>query len=154
MKGVKTARPNAARPSADNPITMGSKKSPKTSIRPSDLSVWSIMVRAMEDFGAHPARVYAFQKTGIYVCDENRKRLQKGTVKAFEAAVAEYGAARIAKGLDPEPPEPRFRVLTIPAFPPGFPEISLANPEPGSSHFACTGSARTVPAPHSQHKKT
>jgi len=121
VKGSRTLRPNAAEP-CDNPITMASKKSPKTSIRPSDLAVWSIMVRAMEDEGAHPARVYAFHKTGIYVCDENKKQLQKGTVKAFEAAVAEYQAARVAKGLDPDPPEPKFRVYSIPAFPPGFPK--------------------------------
>ncbi len=44
----------------------------------------------MADAGADPAFVYAFQKTGIYLCDENEKRLSKASLNAFDAAVSEY----------------------------------------------------------------
>ena len=41
----------------------------------------------MADVGADPALVYAFQKTGVYVCDENEKRLPEKSLKAFDGAV-------------------------------------------------------------------
>jgi hypothetical protein len=59
----------------------------------SDAEVRDILVHAMADVGADPALVYAFQKTGIYVCDENEKRLSKSSLKAFDGAVDEYFAA-------------------------------------------------------------
>jgi hypothetical protein len=40
-----------------------------------------------------PPSFYAFQKTGIYVCDENEKQLPKEKLKAFDGAVDEYFAA-------------------------------------------------------------
>ena len=40
---------------------------------PTDSEVRAILVNAMADVGADPALVYAFQKTGVYVCDENEK---------------------------------------------------------------------------------
>jgi hypothetical protein len=60
---------------------------------PSDAEVRETLVRAMADVGADPALVYAFQKTGVYVCDENEKRLSKEKLKAFDGAVDEYLAA-------------------------------------------------------------
>jgi hypothetical protein len=59
----------------------------------SDAEVREILVHAMADVGADPALVYAFQKTGVYVCDENETRLPKGSLKAFDGAVDEYFAA-------------------------------------------------------------
>jgi hypothetical protein len=59
----------------------------------SDAEVRDILVHAMADVGADPALVYAFQKTGVYVCDENEKRLPKEKLKAFDGAVDEYLAA-------------------------------------------------------------
>ena len=47
----------------------------------------------MADVGADPALVYAFQKTGVYVCDENEKRLPEKSLKAFDGAVDEYFVA-------------------------------------------------------------
>lgn len=47
----------------------------------------------MADVGADPALVYAFQRTGVYICDENEKRLTKESLKAFDAALDEYFAA-------------------------------------------------------------
>jgi len=38
-------------------------------------------------------RVADFQKTGVYVCDENEKQLPKESLKAFDGAVDEYFAA-------------------------------------------------------------
>ena len=47
----------------------------------------------MAEVGADPALVYAFQKTGVYICDNNEKRLPKAALKAFDGAVDEYFAA-------------------------------------------------------------
>jgi hypothetical protein len=40
-----------------------------------------------------PALVYAFQKTGVYICEENEKRLPTKSLKAFDGAVDEYFSA-------------------------------------------------------------
>jgi hypothetical protein len=47
----------------------------------------------MADAGADPALVYAFQKTGVYVCPENEKRLPTKLLRAFDAAIDEYFVA-------------------------------------------------------------
>jgi hypothetical protein len=47
----------------------------------------------MAEVGADPALVYAFRKTGVYVCPENEKLLPKTSLRAFDAAVDEYYAA-------------------------------------------------------------
>ena len=47
----------------------------------------------MAEVGADPALVYAFQKTGVYVCEENEQRLPKSSLQAFDGAVDEYFAA-------------------------------------------------------------
>ena len=67
----------------------GRKKEPELS----DAKARNILVRAMADVGADPALVYAFQKTGIYICEENEKRLPKEKLKAFDGAVDEYFSA-------------------------------------------------------------
>jgi hypothetical protein len=59
----------------------------------SETEVREILVHAMGDVGADPALVYAFQKTGVYVCEENEKGLPKKSLKAFDTAVDEYFAA-------------------------------------------------------------
>ena len=58
-----------------------------------DCEVRAILVHAMADVGADPALVYAFRKTGVYICDENEKRLPTASLKAFDGAVDEYLAA-------------------------------------------------------------
>ncbi len=47
-------------------------------------------MNAMAEVGADPALVYAFQKTGVYVCEENEKSLSEDSLRAFNAAVDEY----------------------------------------------------------------
>jgi hypothetical protein len=47
-------------------------------------------VSAMAEVGADPALIYAFQKTGIYVCEENERRLSKGKLAAWRTAVVQY----------------------------------------------------------------
>lgn len=74
-------------------LTMQPHRSRKTKADLSDAEVREILVQAMADVGADPALVYAFQKTGVYVCDENEKRLPKESLKAFDGAVDEYFAA-------------------------------------------------------------
>jgi hypothetical protein len=56
----------------------------------SDPEAHAVLVQAMADVGADPALVYAFRKTGVYICDENKKRLPKSKRAAFDAAVEEY----------------------------------------------------------------
>jgi hypothetical protein len=77
----------------DNFLTMQLHRSRKPKPNLSDAEVREILVQAMADVGADPALVYAFQKTGVYVCDENEKRLPKESLKAFDGAVDEYFAA-------------------------------------------------------------
>ncbi len=69
------------------------QKQRKRNPEPSDSEVRDILVRAMADVGADPAVIYAFQKTGVYICDENVKRLPKASLKAFDSAVDEYFTA-------------------------------------------------------------
>jgi hypothetical protein len=59
---------------------------------PSDAEVRAILVQAIADVGGDPALIYAFRKTGVYVCHENEKDLPLPKLKAFNAAVEEYHA--------------------------------------------------------------
>ena len=77
----------------DNRDAVPRSKRAKVKPEPTDAEVRDILVHAMADVGADPALVYAFQKTGVYVCDENEKRLPKEKLKAFDGAVDEYLAA-------------------------------------------------------------
>lgn len=56
-------------------------------------AVRKILIRAMADAGADPALVYAFQKTGVYICEENADRITMDRLMAFEAAIDEYVSA-------------------------------------------------------------
>ena len=59
----------------------------------SDVEVRAILVKAMAEVGADAGPVYAFQKTGVYVCEDNEKRPSKNSLQAFDAALDEYYAA-------------------------------------------------------------
>jgi hypothetical protein len=43
----------------------------------SDAEVRAILVSATAEVGADPALIYAFQKAGVYLCEENERRLSK-----------------------------------------------------------------------------
>jgi hypothetical protein len=58
-----------------------------------DAEVRAILVQSMTDSGADPAIVYAFQKTGVFICEENEKLLPASSLRAFDGAVEEYRAA-------------------------------------------------------------
>jgi hypothetical protein len=58
-----------------------------------DTQVHAILVQSMADAGYDPAFVYAFRKTGVYVCEDNENRLSKSSLKAFDAAIDEYFAS-------------------------------------------------------------
>jgi hypothetical protein len=73
--------------------TMQRQKGRKRKPELTDAEVRAVLVNAMADVGADPALVYAFQKTGVYVCDENETQLPKEKLKAFDGAVDEYFAA-------------------------------------------------------------
>jgi hypothetical protein len=74
----------------DNFLVVQQHKRRKRKPELDDREVRDVLVHAMADVGADPGLVYAFQKTGIYVCDENEKRLPKSSLKAFDAALDEY----------------------------------------------------------------
>lgn len=59
----------------------------------SDAKVRAILVTAMAEVGADPTLIYAFRKTGAYVCEENDKQLSGDSLRAFDAAIDEYYAA-------------------------------------------------------------
>jgi transcriptional/translational regulatory protein YebC/TACO1 len=59
-------------------------------VEPSDADVRALLVQAMADVGADPAIVYAFQRTGVYLCEENERTLPTEKLQAFDAAVEEY----------------------------------------------------------------
>ena len=42
-------------------------------------------MNAMAEVGADPALIYAFRKTGVYVCPENEKSLSPSSMRAFNA---------------------------------------------------------------------
>jgi hypothetical protein len=44
----------------------------------------------MAEVGADPALIYAFQKTGVYLCAENERRLSRSKLAAWNGAVDEY----------------------------------------------------------------
>ena len=57
---------------------------------PSDAEVRAILVSARAEVGADPALIYAFQKTGVYLCEENERRLSKSQLAAWNGAADEY----------------------------------------------------------------
>jgi hypothetical protein len=44
----------------------------------------------MAEVGADPALIYAFQRTGVYVCEENECRLSERKLAAWSGAIDEY----------------------------------------------------------------
>ena len=74
-------------------LEMGTQKQQPRGPGIQDVEAHAVLVQAMADVGADPALVYAFRKTGVYVCEENEKRLSKVSLMAFNAAVEEYYAA-------------------------------------------------------------
>ena len=50
------------------------------------------MVQAMKKAGLNPAIVYAFEKTGLLVTEENQNLLSKKDIAEWEAAIWEYEA--------------------------------------------------------------
>jgi len=56
---------------------------------PTDAEVRAILIAAMAEVGADPALIYAFQRTGVYVCEENERRLSKQARAAWNVAVDE-----------------------------------------------------------------
>src|SRR6185436_18860204 len=52
-------------------------------LTPSRLEAKATFVPSRENTG-DPALVYAFQKTRVYVCEENERRLPKKSMKAFD----------------------------------------------------------------------
>ena len=59
----------------------------------SNAEVRSVLVSAMAEVGADPALVYAFQKTGVYVCEENQRCLSKRKLAAWSGEIDEYHKA-------------------------------------------------------------
>jgi hypothetical protein len=86
-------RAHISREPCDILMAMPRRMSEKRGAGLSDAEVRAILVQSMADAGYDPAFVYAFRKTGVYVCDENENRLPENSLKAFDAALDEYFAA-------------------------------------------------------------
>ena len=65
------------------------------------------MVQAMKKAGLNPAIVYAFEKTGLLVTEENQNLLSKKDIAEWEAAVLEYEAGQEEEEL-PEDEENEY----------------------------------------------
>ena len=50
------------------------------------------MVEAMKQAGLDPAMIYAFEKTGMLVTEENQHLLPESDLAEWEAAIEEYDA--------------------------------------------------------------
>ena len=48
------------------------------------------MVQAMKQAGLHPAIIYAFEKTGLIVTEQNQHLLSENDLAEWEAAIQEY----------------------------------------------------------------
>jgi len=55
-----------------------------------DEEVRAILVQSMVEVEVDPAIIYAFHKTGVYVCDENEDRIPAERLAAWSAAIEEY----------------------------------------------------------------
>jgi hypothetical protein len=62
----------------------------KGEVEMSDEQVRSSIVQSMAEAEFPPAVIYAFHKTGIYICDENEARLSDEQKTAWNAAINEY----------------------------------------------------------------
>jgi hypothetical protein len=60
---------------------------------PTDAEVSATLIAAMAEVGADPVLIYAFQRTGVYVCEENERRSSKQARAAWNVAVDEYHEA-------------------------------------------------------------
>jgi hypothetical protein len=58
------------------------------------------VVQVMREDGIAPSLIYAFEKTGILLTDDNRHMMPTSHIEEFEAAVEEYLATHPRDGLD------------------------------------------------------
>jgi hypothetical protein len=58
------------------------------------------VAKAMREDGIAPSLIYAIEKTGILLTDENRHMMPTSHIEEFEAAVEEYLASHPRDGLD------------------------------------------------------
>jgi hypothetical protein len=56
----------------------------------SDAEVRVILVSATAEVGSDPVLIYPFQRAGVYLCEENERRLSKRKLAARSDAVDEY----------------------------------------------------------------
>ena len=57
------------------------------------------MVEAMKKAGLHPALIYAFEKTGLLVTEENQHLLPEKDLAEWEAAIDEYEALQAGEEM-------------------------------------------------------
>jgi len=55
-----------------------------------DEEVRAILVQSLVEVEADPAIIYAFHKTGVYVCDENERWLSAERLAAWNAAIEKF----------------------------------------------------------------
>ena len=60
------------------------------------------MVQAMKQAGLHPAIIYAYEKTGLIVTEQNQHLLSENDLAEWEAAIQEYETRQEEEPLDDE----------------------------------------------------
>ena len=71
------------------------------------------MVEAMKRAGIDPAFIYAFEKTGRLVTEQNQHLLPEGALDEWQAALEEYAAKHRGK-----PPPPQYPLGTVAQYGP------------------------------------
>jgi len=60
-----------------------------------DEEVRATVIRSMAEAEFPPAVIYAFRKTGVYLCEENESRWSEVQLAAWNSAINEYNRALI-----------------------------------------------------------
>jgi hypothetical protein len=77
------------------------------------------MVQAMKAAGLDPAYVYAFEKTGLLVTEQNQHLIPEHDLDAWEAAVREYEAKHGTRGTKSESRgQPQYPLGTVALYGP------------------------------------
>ena len=73
----------------------------------------SMMVEEMKAAGMNPAFIYAFEKTGLLVSEQNQHLISDEDLAAWDAAIEEYGRKLRRKKRKKKPPEYPLGIVAL-----------------------------------------